>query len=183
MTKRGVVILAVVAAAVPAGLMVADSGDDATRLLTRAPRGSLAAQLRLKLQLEMVGGSSLAASLDHNEQEWRIYTPDQREQYRRAAVAFLRKNPEEQEKLLKHFSAFLSLTKAKQDTYADRARWVKAVAASFTPEQRDQLRKMTSMDRARILLARRDELVRQGKLKLRKRPSTAPAAPASRRTE
>jgi hypothetical protein len=182
MTKRGVVILAVVVLAASAGLVLGDSGDDATRLLTRPPRGSLAAQLRLKLQLEMVGGSSLAASLDHNEQEWLLYTPDQREQYRRWAVAFLRKNPREQEKLLKHFSAFLSLTKTKRDAYVERARWVKAVAASFTPEQREQLRKMTSMDRARALLERRDELVRQGKLKLRQRPSTAPASPASRPT-
>jgi hypothetical protein len=184
MSKRGVVILAVIAAALPGGVLGADSaGGDATGVLTRPPRGSLAAQLQLKLSLEMVGGGSLAASLDHNRQEWKMLSPDQRERFRRYAVAFLEKSPEEQQKLRKSFWALLSLAKVKREAYGRRDRWVRAVVATFTPEQREELRKMSSAERARALVARRDELVRQGRLKLDDAPTTAPARPAERLKE
>jgi len=49
--------------------------------------------------------------------------------------------------------------------------------ASFTPQERKQLAGMSSMDRAKALIARRDELVSQGKLQLQlaTQPTTAPA--------
>ncbi len=153
----------------------AESGDIGTDLLTRPPRGSLAAQLRLKLSLQMSGGTSLAASLDHNRQEWEMLTPEQRERFRGIAVAFLDKDPKEQEKLLRSYSAFLSLNKQKREAYRIRAEWVRVVVASFTPEQRKQLASMSSMDRAKALIARREELISQGKRPPTTQPTTPPA--------
>jgi len=153
----------------------AESGDIGTDVLTRPPRGSLAAQLRLKLSLQMSGGTSLAASMDHNRQEWQMLTPEQRERFRGIAVAFLEKNPNEQAKLLRSYSAFLSLNKQKRQAYRARAEWVRVVVASFTPEQRRQLAGMSSMDRAKAIIARRDELISQGKLPPTTQPATAPA--------
>lgn len=153
----------------------AESGDIGTDLLTRPPRGSLAAQLRLKLSLQMSGGTSLAASLGHNRQEWEMLTPEQRERFRGIAVAFLDKDPKEQEKLLRSYSAFLSLNKQKREAYRIRAEWVRVVVASFTPEERKQLASMSSMDRAKALIARRDELRSQGKLPPTTQPTTPPA--------
>lgn len=170
-------ILVAAAVGLLAAAASAEPPDDAGRLLTRAPRGSLARQLRLKLRLDMAGGPSLAASLDHNRQEWEMLSPDQREQFRRYALAYLKKNPTQQEKLMKSYSSFLSLTKTKQAAYRRRAKWVKAVVASFTPEQRKQLREMPPTDRAKALIARRDELVRQGKLRLDE-PATPSPEPA-----
>ena len=169
-----------VSLALSAGVGLAQPSGEAGSVLTRPPRGSLAAQLRLKLSLQMAGGMNLAASLDHNRQEWKMLSPDQREQFRRYAFAFLRKNPDEQDKLMKGFSAFLSLTQQKREAYRQRAEWVDVVVATFTDAQREQLRKMSSMDRARALIERRDELVRQGKLTLNEPPTTAPAAPVDR---
>ena len=151
----------------------AGTGDIGTDVLTRPPRGSLAAQLRLKLSLQMTGGTSLAASMDHNRQDWQMLSPEQRERFRGMAVAFLNKDPKEQEKLLLSYSAFLALDKQKRQEYRTRADWVRAVVASFTPQERKQLESMSSMDRAKAIIARRDELVSQGKLKLQ--PTTQPA--------
>lgn len=153
----------------------AEGGDIGTDLLKRPPRGSLAAQLRLKLSLQMSGGTSLAASLDHNRQEWEMLTPEQRERFRGIAVAFLDKDPKEQEKLLRSYSAFLSLNKQKREAYRIRAEWVRVVVASFTPEQRKQLASMSSMDRAKALIARREELRSQGKLPPTTQPTPPPA--------
>jgi len=153
----------------------AESGDIGTDLLKRPPRGSLAAQLRLKLSLQMSGGTSLVASLDHNRQEWEMLTPEQRERFRGIAVAFLDKNPKEQEKLLRSYSAFLSLNTQKRKAYRIRAEWVRVVVASFTPQQRKQLASMSSMDRAKALIARRDALISQGKLPPTTQPTTPPA--------
>ncbi len=155
----------------------AESGDIGTDLLTRPTRGSMAAQLRLKLSLQMSGGTSLAASMDHNRQEWQMLTPEQRERFRGIAVAFLDKDPKEQEKLLRSYSAFLSLNKQKREAYRARAEWVRVVVASFTPEQRKQLARMSSRDRAKALIARREELRSQGKLPA---PTAQPTTPPTR---
>ena len=154
----------------------AGAGDIATDVLTRPPRGSLAAQLRLKLSLQMSSGTSLAASMDHNRQDWEMLSPEQRERFRGMAVAFLDKDPKEQEKLLQRYWDFLSLDKQKREEYRVRAEWVRAVVATFSPQERKRLESMSSMDRAKAFIARRDELVSQGKLKLTTQPTTAPAA-------
>jgi len=151
------------------------SGDNASSVLTRPPRGSLAAQLRLKLSLQMAGGESLAASLDHNREAWRTLLPDQREQFRNAVWSHYRKDPKTQEELLKKYNDFLSLDKRKREAYRRRAKWLKVAVATFTPAEREKLRKMSSIERAKALLARRDELVRQGKLTLGDSPRHVPA--------
>jgi hypothetical protein len=168
-----VILVAVLAAAWPAA---AQTGAVDATVLTRAPKGTMAAQLRLRLRLEMAGGASLAASLDHNRQEWKMLSPDQRERFRQYVVAFHNEELPEQDKLLKSYSAYLLLTKQKREAYRRRAQWVKAVVATFTPQQREQLRKMPSMQRAKTLIRRRDELVGEGKLIL-DLPTTAPARP------
>jgi hypothetical protein len=161
---------------------VAQAADNAgagigTDVLTRPPRGSLAAQLRLKLSLQMSAGTSLAASMNHNRQDWEMLSPEQRERFRGMALAFLDKDPKQQEKLLLSYSAFLALDKQKREEYRVRADWVRAVVATFTAQERKQLESMSSMDRAKAIIARRDELVSQGKLKLQPatQPTTAPA--------
>jgi hypothetical protein len=166
---------AAAAAEVAQGADNAGAGDIGTDVLTRPPRGSLAAQLRLKLSLQMSGGTSLAASMNHNRLDWEVLSPEQRERFRGMAVAFLNKNPKEQETLLRRYSDFLSLDKQKREEYRVRADWVRAVVATFTPQERKQLASMSSMDRAKALIARRDELVSQGKLKVATSPPTAPA--------
>lgn len=152
--------------------------------LNEPPVGSRAGQLRLKFQLQMAtDGGTLAASIDHNQQEWKLLSPDQREQFRKQAVAFLEKNPGEQEKLMKHYSDFLALSKDKREEYRRRADWLKVVVASFSEDEKAQLEKMVPSDRAKMLVTRRDELVRVGKLKLDgqatqpagKQPETQPA--------
>ncbi len=155
----------------------ASAGDDGASVLTRPPRGSLAAQLRLKLSLQMAGGVSLAATLDNNREQWRMLSPDQRERFREYVVSFLKKDAGDQERILKSYSAFLSLTKQKREAYRRRARWVQAVVATFTPDEREELRRMSSVDRAKALITRRDKLVREGKLVLDE-PASAPARPA-----
>ncbi|MGB2819356.1 MAG: DUF3106 domain-containing protein [Phycisphaerae bacterium] len=175
MRKLGAAILVLLLmwATPPVG---APADNGATEVLTLPPRGSLAAQMKLKLSLQMAAGSGgLASALDHNHQEWKTLTPDQREQFRDAVRAFHEKDPKAQQELLKRFEAFLSLDKEKREAYRHRARWVRAVVATFTAEQREKLRKMSSTDRAKALIARRDELVRQGELKLDDSPTSAPA--------
>lgn len=168
---------AAAAAEVAQGADSGGAGDIGTDVLTRPPRGSLAAQLRLKLSLQRSAGTSLAASMDHNRQDWEMLSPEQRERFRGMAVAFLDKDPKEQENLLDKYSRFLSLDKQKREEYRTRADWVRAVVATFTPQERKNLAGMSSMDRAKALIARRDELVSQGKLKLQPttQPATAPA--------
>jgi len=168
---------AAAAAEIAQGADSAGAGDIGTDVLTRPPRGSLAAQLRLKLSLQMSAGTSLAASMNHNRQDWEMLSPEQRERFRGLAVAFLDKNPKQQQELLLSYSAFLSLDKQKREEYRARADWVRAVVATFTPQERKNLAGMSSMDRARAIIARRDELVSQGKLKLKlaTQPTTAQA--------
>lgn len=185
MRSYGVSILIMaLAAAMPAGAALAQTADppdgaDADAL-TRPPYGSLARQLALKLQLQMAGGASLAASLDHNRQEWRMLSADQREQYRRNVLAFLDKAAADQESLLRNYSALQSLPKDKQEAYRRRAEWLKVVVASFSPQEREDLRQMTPTERARQLMARRDELIRQGTLAPDGAPTSMPATlPAS----
>lgn len=152
-----------------------EGGGIGTDVLTRPPRGSLAAQLRLKLRLQMSsGGMSLTSSLDHNRAEWNLLSPEQRERFRGMAVAFLDKDPKEQEQLLKRYNEFMALDQQKRAAYKARAKWVRAVVATFTIQQRKQLEAMSSKDRARAIIARRDKLVREGKLVLED-PTTRPA--------
>jgi len=145
-----------------------------------APLGSIARQLDLKFRMMRKAGGTLTAALRHNRKEWESLTPDQREHYRRMALAFLKTNPDEQEKMLKRYEKLIKLSARKRDAYRRRAQWLKVVVASFTPEQRKWLKSLSPRQRARRLIERRDELVKQGKLKL-DRPAGRKRKDGSRR--
>jgi TRAP-type C4-dicarboxylate transport system substrate-binding protein len=174
-------ILAVaVAGTLLAGVARAQDDSDALR---RPPTGSIAAQLRLKQKLLAAqSGTTLAATLQHNRRQWESLSPEQRDRIRQVAVAFLQQNPDRQLELIEQYDRFIRMSAERQRAYRQRERWLKAVVASFTPQERDQLRNLASDERARRLIARRDELVAHGKLTLE--PATQPAsAPATRPTD
>lgn len=137
----------------------------------KPPLGSIARQLRLRMELMKKASGTLASSLSHNRGEWERISPDQREKFRREAYAFLQQNPQEQDRLLEHYTRFIEMSAQRQAEYQARAQWLSVVAASFTPEQRKALEAMPAEQRAKALLDRKAELIAQGKL--------APDAPAS----
>lgn len=157
------------------GLLVAEvRAQDDSDALRRPPAGSIAAQLRLKqILLAEQQGTTLATTLRHNRRQWESLSPEQRDHYRRVAVAFLRENPEKQRELIERYDRFIKMSAERRQAYRQREQWLKVVVASFTPRQRDELRNMPAEQRARQLIARRDELVRQGKLTLEE-PTTQP---------
>jgi len=175
--------LTVLVLAALSGAALAD-GPDATR---RSPRGSIARQLLLKYRLDRIAEGTLVSSLNHNRREWKLLSPDQREQYRNEARAFLAKSPQEQKRLVKHFEKVVKLSAEKRIAYRRRAKWLKVVVASFTPQQRRKLGTLSPQERARRILARRDELVREGKLSFgdpKARPAIAPTTrPAPKAVE
>ncbi len=171
------------------------AGDKAT---PKARWGSVARQLMLKYRLQKIATGTLATSLDHNRRRWESLSPDQREQYRRDALAFEQKSLADQEKLLKHYDKLIKLPADKREAYRRRARWLKVVAASFTAEQRRRLMALPPDQRARKLLERKARLIRQGKLKddgataprqgpqgpgARPAPATRPAEPTTQPAE
>ncbi|MGC9454848.1 MAG: DUF3106 domain-containing protein [Phycisphaerae bacterium] len=166
------ILTAVLAGVMSAGTAAAQDGSDALR---RPPAGSIAAQLRLKQKLlAEQEGTTLAATLRHNRRQWESLSPEQRDHYRRVAVAFLRENPDKQRELIEHYERFVRMSADRRQAYRQREQWLKVVVASFTPSERDELRNMPADERARRLVARRDELVEQGKLTLQE-PATQPA--------
>jgi len=143
-------------------------------------RGSIARQLMLKHRMEKIASGTLALSLDHNRKQWEALAPEQREQYRNEALAFLKANPAQQQKLVAHYEKFTQISAQKRRKYRETARWVKAVVATLSGAERQGLLEMPPMQRARFLQARRAELIAQGKLPPASQPATtAPAkAPA-----
>ena len=130
-----------------------------------APLGSVARQVHLKLRImRLADGTSLAAALRHSRQAWESLSPDEREQYRREARAFLQKPADEQQRLLVHYETLIRMSAAKRDAYRRRARWLAVVVASFTDPQRAEMQRLPPKQRAQRLLARKAELIRQGKL-------------------
>jgi len=170
------ILVLILAVACPATVAFAQAEDSSP--LRDPPPGSIASQLRLKFRLMRINNGTLASSLDHNRKEWQDLLPDEREQYRREAVAFLRKSPEERDELLQRFEKLLNMSAERRDAYRRRAKWLQAVIETLTPAQRQELEKLTPTARARRLIEIRDELVRQGKLKLEE-PTDSASAPAT----
>lgn len=136
------------------------------------PMVDVAKQLKLKLKLaEVASGESLSFSI--NRQEWDRLTADERDKYRREALAFLNKSPEEQEKVLKHYEELVKLTDQKRQAYLQRAAWLHVVVQSFTAQQRQELTQLPPDQRAKRLLQRKTELMQQGKLAPDTQPATA----------
>ena len=172
--KRNILIGSL-AAGLLAGGALADNG--ASELLHRPPSGSIARQLRLKFQLMRESSGTLAAALSHNREAWERLSPEQRDRFRRRAYAFLQKDPRQQQRLLDDFEKFIKMSADQRVAYRQRAEWLNAVVASLTDSQRQQLLNLPPLERARRLIALRDELVRQGRLKLDVSvPKPAPAS-------
>jgi hypothetical protein len=151
-------------------------GDD-TAAMRKPPAGSVARQLRIQSLLRaQQEGSSLLASINHNRQEWDLLSPDQRENYRSKAYAFLKESPEKQEELLKHYDDLIRMSAQKRQQYQERAKWLKAVVERMTAEERKNLLDMTPEDQAKVLTDRRNELIKQGVLPA---PTSSSSAPAS----
>lgn len=163
-----------VAAAVALASASAPADDDRSAL-TRPPAGSIAAQLRLKMKLHRITAGPLAASMKHNREEWESLTPDQRGHFRKSFLAFWHKSPAEKERLLLHYEKLFKMTAERRDAYRRRAKWLDVVVKSFTPQQRKALQQMPPDDRARKILDRKAELIKQGRLK-GDAPTSAPAS-------
>lgn len=140
--------------------MPAVAGDDAS--LRKPPAGSIASQLRLKFLVKGQAEGTLLAGINHNREDWENLSPDQRDVYRRNVLAFLNKSPEEQEQLLKHYDQLVKLTAEKQEQYRQRASWLKAVVEHMTPAERQQLLEMSPEDRAKAIMEKRDQLLKEG---------------------
>jgi hypothetical protein len=152
--------------------------EPAEAMGSRPPLGSRARQLMLKFKLLRDSPNTpLASSLDHNRRQWELLSPDERDQFRRTAVAFLRKRPAEQEKLLERYSRLIQMSAEQRQAYQQRSRWLQAVVATLSERQRAELNKLPLEQRARRIIELRDRLVREGKLVLAPttRPTTAPA--------
>ena len=172
-------ILLLAGAALPAAAQSArppvgtDSKDRAAAATSRpAPAGvTLAAQKRLAERLNAIKGPSLASSLSHNRAEWESLSPDQRSRFRQEALAFLNQSPDRQELLLKQYQRLITLSAERQENYRQIAKWLKIVVDSMSYAERKALLEMAPEQRAKAILARKAELISQGKL---------PADPASR---
>ena len=157
----------------------ADARDPAVTP-NRPPPGSLARQRLLKQRLRRITPGSLADALRHSRPAWERLTPDQRNCFRRRVLAFHRKSSAEQEKLIRHYEKLFQMTAERRRAYRRRARWLKVVVRSFTPEQREALKRMPPDVRARKLLDRKSLLVRHGLLNAAgaaSAPTSAPAGP------
>jgi len=180
---RNILVAMIVAAVLLPATAPAESTDSTTA--RRKPlKGSVARQLLLKHQLETISEGNLAALLRHNREEWESLTPDERDRYRRYALAFLEKNRQEQEELIRRHDELIKMSAEKREAYRRRAKWLQIVVASFTPKEREELQKLSPDDRARLLLERKAELVRQGKLQPdAPAPTSQPAASQAGKAE
>ena len=175
---RRACVIAMVGATLTAGWPVAAAPVAPAREV-RPPRGTVARQLRLKMDLRAAAeGMSLAATMRHNRAEWESLSGDERDSYRQRVLAFLDRSPQQQQQLLKNYDEMIKLTVAQRQEYRQRARWLTAVVATFSEQQRQDMLAMSPKDRAQMLVQRRDELVASGLLKLE--PSTqATSAPTT----
>lgn len=136
---------------------------------------NVAHQLQLRLSLAKVAnGDSLAMSI--NRQEWDHLTADERDKYRREALAFLSKSPEEQARVIEHYEKLIKLSAQKREAYLQRAQWLRVVVDSFSAQERDELTKLPPDQRAKRLLDRKAELIKQGKLAPDTQPASSPNA-------
>ncbi len=168
-------ILILMAVLLPAAALAETDGKAAPK--SKPPVGSVARQLLLKHQLQSISEGGLAELVSRNRSDWKSLTPDEQDRYRHYALAFLEKNPQEQEKLIARHERLIKMSAQRRQAYRQRAKWLKVVIDSFTPEQRRELEKLSPEDRARRLLQRKAELIKQGKLAAD--PPPAASQPAS----
>ncbi|MFW5732279.1 MAG: hypothetical protein ACOCZU_03625 [Planctomycetota bacterium] len=153
----------------------AEDGSAGSSAQPAAPKGSIASQLTLRYKLEAANrGLSLATALNHSREEWERLLPDQRDRIRRVALAILKESDEKQQVIIERWKKLQDMTPERLAAYQRRARIYKAVLAAMTPEQREELKKMSLKDRARRILTVRDRLIDEGKLSLDE-PTTQPS--------
>jgi hypothetical protein len=182
MCARTISLALMVLAALPAA--AADQpADGPDRGAPRAlPPGSIARQIQLRAALMAdAQGTTLSAMLGRNVERWQNeLTPDEREQLRQRSRLFFEKSTAEQAKLFERYiDQWIAMAAARKAKYRRMNRWLKAVVASLSPERRRAVMAMTPAERARVLIEKRDQMVRDGLLRL-EAPTTAPAEPASR---
>ncbi|MFB3893996.1 MAG: DUF3106 domain-containing protein [Phycisphaerae bacterium] len=175
-------VLKILAAAIIPLVLAATAAAEAddSAALRKPPMGSIAAQLRIKAKLKaQQEGTTLADAINHNRAEWEGLSPDQREDYRNKVYAFLKESPEKQEELLKHYDELIHMSAAKRQQYEERAKWLQAVIDSMTTDERKMLLDMTPENQARVLVERRDKMIREGKLPgPTSKPTSAPSTTA-----
>jgi len=146
------------------------------------PPGSIARQLQLLNKLNAaMHGTTLAAALNHNREVWEGLSPDERQKLRKLALAWHAKSRPDQEEMVERFDEWLKIRAEKQQKYRRMNEWLQKVVASFPPDQRERLKKMTAEQRGRMIRRRRDELIKAGKLTpgaSQAAPTTQPAAAA-----
>ena len=177
---RGVIRFILMAATMQVTVGVCPVARAQPSELPRPSAGSISRQLMLKYRLRKIADGTLTASLYHNRAEWQQLSPDQRDKYRRDVLAFRHKSPEEQTRLLALYEKLAKLSVEEQEAYTSRAKWLKVVAESLTPEERRELEQMTPEQRARRLLERRDHILREGRLLLPPEASPSTTGPATR---
>lgn len=176
---RGLVRNILTAAIIVASFVSAATAEG-EETLRKPPMGSLARQLLLKHNLEAVNSGKLAGNISHNRAEWENLSPEERDKYRNQVLRFIAQSSSEDiEKIIKYHDRLLNMSLERQEAYRQREKWLKVVVASFTPQERENLQKLSPDERAKILLERKAELIKAGKL-----PPDAPAkteaAPAAR---
>ncbi len=148
--------------------------NDKTASKKTAYRGSVARQLMLKRRLDRIAEGRLALALNHNRSQWQSLTPDERQEYRRAVLAYQHQDPEKQRQLLEHYEKLIKMSAQRRKAYRQRAKWLEVVVNSLSDRQREDLKHMSPRDRAKFLLQRKKELIEKGELKP-DGPATKPA--------
>jgi DNA-directed RNA polymerase subunit F len=115
--------------------------------------------LRERIEAEI--GSSLRESIGHEKtakQRWAELTGQQQDRARQHALAFLKLDPDEQQRLIDSYAQAVAEDPSARAAWQQRSHWLQEVLESFTPEQRDALRQMTPARRAETFIERRREL-------------------------
>ncbi len=160
---RGLVRNILTAAIIVASFVsvAAAEGDETLR---KPPMGSLARQLLLKHRLDAVNSGKLAGNISHNREKWETLPPEERGRLLDRVEHFVAQEPDAEEKIIEYHKRLLNMSLERQEAYRQREKWLKVVVASFTPQERENLQKLTPDERAKILLARKAELMKAGKL-------------------
>ncbi len=114
--------------------------------------GSKARQLLLKKALEKHLSGALVAELNRNKKQWLALSPEQRNELRQRAIAFLRANPDRQADLIRAAWDYQRLSERQKQLYRERAKWLARVVARLTPAQRERLKALPPAQRAKRLL-------------------------------
>ncbi len=117
------------------------------------------ASLRARIEAEI--GTSLRESIGHEQtarQRWAELTRQQQDHARQQALAFLKRDPDEQQRLIDSYAQAVAEDPAAQAAWQHRSHWLQEVLESFTPKQRDALRQMSPARRAQTFIQRRKEL-------------------------